>query len=83
LEIERFVQEHQAPAAGNGVSYRANWKVEVTSLMILIKAVADEKAPMSYLEPNMTALNQSAKVKGTQEIPGVKQYNDVVQARRK
>jgi hypothetical protein len=83
VDLTAFIREPQAPVAGNGVCYRANWKAEVVNLMVLVKAVADGKAPMSYLEPNMTALNQAAKAfKNTQEIPGVRQFNDTVQARR-
>lgn len=70
-----------APArpAAAGVSYRDNWKAEVTDLMALVQAVAGGKAPIDYLLPNATVLNALAKgKKETMAIPGVKAWNDRV-----
>jgi hypothetical protein len=81
IKTETFTE---APAAAAGVSYRSNWKAEVVDMMSLIKAVAAGNAPAAYHEPNMTALNGAAKAfKNTVQIPGVRQINETVQAKRK
>jgi hypothetical protein len=51
--------------------------------MALVKAVAAGSEPLTYISANTTALNQAARAfKGTREIAGVRQYNDVIQASR-
>jgi hypothetical protein len=68
-----------------GVSVAANWKGEVTSLPTLIKAVAENKASISLIMPNETAINQLARAtRGTLVIPGIRFYSEsVVRAGRK
>jgi hypothetical protein len=83
LPVADFIKPVTGPQKASGISYRDNWKAEVVDLMTLVKAVASGKAPLSYLEANMTALNQAAKaLRGTQDIPGVRQYSETVQAKR-
>lgn len=57
-----------------GLSYRENWNAEVTDKLALIKAVADGKAPLAYVEPNYTVLNQAARAikQDLNAIPGVR-----------
>jgi hypothetical protein len=81
VAVER-VKTPEAPKA-DGTSYRETWSAEVISLMTLVKAVAEGKAPIAYLEANTQALNAAARAfKGTVEIPGVKIKKDIVMARR-
>jgi hypothetical protein len=85
LNPAEFIKEQAAgPIAGDGVFYRVTWKATVIDLMKLVKAVAEGKAPIAYLEANMTALNAAAKsYRNTLDIPGVLQYNEPVQSKRK
>lgn len=49
------------------------WKAEVFDMKALAKAVAEGKAPVSAIEPNMTALNQMARaMKSGFNLPGVR-----------
>jgi hypothetical protein len=61
-----------------GVSYRDNWKAhESVDVKALAAAVAAGTVPSTFLVPNMVALNQFARAtKGTQQVPGVKVWND-------
>ncbi len=61
-----------------GVSYRDNWKAHPdVDVKALAAAVAAGTVPPTFLVPNMTAINQMVRAtKGTQPIPGVKQWND-------
>lgn len=61
-----------------GVTYRDNWKAHpVVDVKALARAVADGLVPATYLIPNLTALNQTAKAtQGTQAVPGVRFFND-------
>jgi hypothetical protein len=62
----------------HGVTYRDHWRVhESIDIKALAAAVASGAVASNLLTPNMTALNQIAKAtQGTQQIPGVKFYND-------
>lgn len=72
-----------APEKADGVSYRDAYSAEVVDLMTLVKAVAEGKAPISYLEANTTALNGWARAtKGAEALPGVKVVVQSIQARR-
>jgi hypothetical protein len=83
LDIAEFIKAPEGPVAASGISYRANWKAEVVDLMALVQAVAAGRLPVAVLLPNMPALNQMAKAyHNTQEIPGVRQFNDITQAKR-
>lgn len=56
-----------------GVSTRQTWKAEVTDLKALCRAVADGKASIEFIQPNMPALNGLARaLKSTMQIPGVR-----------
>jgi hypothetical protein len=76
------VKMPEVPKA-DGTSYRETWSAEVVSLAALVKAVAEGKAPIAYLEANTQALNAAARTfKGTVEIPGVRIKKDTILARR-
>lgn len=57
-----------------GISYRENWNADVTDLLALVKAVADGKAPLAYLQANTVALGAAARSLKTElnRIPGVR-----------
>lgn len=61
-----------------GVSYRSTFKAHPTiDVKALAGAVAAGTAPVSFLIPNMTAINQFARAtQGGQPVPGVKFYED-------
>ena len=62
-----------------GVSTRSNWKGEVEDFRALVNAVAQGKAPITFLEPNQSTINQMAKAqKGQMLYPGIRFYNDAV-----
>jgi hypothetical protein len=66
-----------------GVSYRETWSADLLSLPALVKAAAADPALVCYLEANMVALNQAARIyKNTVAIPGVAIKSETVQARR-
>lgn len=55
-----------------GISFKEQWYAEVTDLMALVIAIAKGKAPITFLEANMTALNKAAGAnKDTLQYPGV------------
>jgi hypothetical protein len=83
LDIASFIKAPELPVAASGISYRANWKAELVDFKSLIQAVAAGQLPDTVLLPNMPALNQMAKAyRNTREIPGVRQFNDITQAKR-
>lgn len=61
-----------------GVTYRDNWRVHPDiDVKALAGAVAAGAVGSHFVTPNLTALNQIAKAtQGTQQIPGVKFFND-------
>jgi len=68
---------------GAGVSYRESWSAEVSDLMTLVKAIAEGKTPLYYVEASMTALNGAMREsKGQAVIPGVKAVSSTSQVRR-
>lgn len=81
-----LAQPSEAPAVSvarmvpkvQGVTYRDNWKVHPTiDVKALAAAVANGTAPTTFIEPNVTAINQFARAtKGTQVVPGLKFFND-------
>lgn len=72
-----------APVKQAGTSYRTSYSAECVSLMDLVKAVAEGRAPICYLEVNQTAINGWAKTtKGTEELPGVRVVASDVQVKR-
>lgn len=65
----------------SGVSYRDNWKAEVTDLDALLQAIVEGKAPKSLVKIDSAKLNQLAKaMKDELRYPGVRAYNDRVVA---
>jgi hypothetical protein len=61
-----------------GVSYRDNWKAHPDiNLRALAAAVGAGQVPVTFLQPNLTAINQFAKAtKGAADVPGVRFFND-------
>lgn len=60
-----------------GTSIRETWKAEVTDLKALVVAVAEGRAPMTFIQANMTAINKTAvSMKDTMQFPGVRFYAD-------
>ncbi len=61
-----------------GVTYRDNWKAAPgVDVKALAAAVASGAAPATFLEPNMTAINQFARATvGAQPVPGIRFFND-------
>lgn len=56
-----------------GVSFSVRWSAEVVNLMELVKAVADGKANIEYLQANTVTLNRVAiALKSNMDVPGVK-----------
>lgn len=71
------------PVKAGGESYRELWSAEVVDLMALVKAVAEGRQPLAYLEPSMSTLNKAAAMfKGTVSIPGIKIKSETIIARR-
>lgn len=61
-----------APKA-EGLSFRSNFRAEVTDLALLVKAVAAGEAPLGALLPNLPMLNQMARaMKEELNLPGVR-----------
>jgi hypothetical protein len=62
-----------APAPASNVSYRENWKAQVSDKMALIKAVANGQASPELLDVNMSVADRLAKaLKNTANIPGLR-----------
>jgi TolA-binding protein len=56
-----------------GATVKTYWQAEVTDLRALCRAVADGKAAIACVEPNMTVLNAQARaLKKEMAIPGVR-----------
>lgn len=67
-----------------GIVYRDNWKAHPEiNIRNLAAAVAAGHAPVSFLMPNMTAINQWARAtQGGQIIDGIRVFNDRLVAAR-
>jgi hypothetical protein len=75
-----FVPE---PIKAEGVFYTDHFSAEVVDLLALVKAVAEGRQPISYLDANMTALNGVARsAKESANIDGVKIIKTTTQGRR-
>jgi len=61
-----------------GVTYRDQWKAHPDiDVRKLARAVADGAVPLTFLTPNLTAINQFARAtQGAQPVAGVKFFND-------
>jgi len=54
-------------------STRENWSAEVVDLMALVKAVAEGKAPLTWLKVDQVAINkQATATKNSLQFPGIK-----------
>lgn len=71
-ELAEFVPEEK-PYRAAGTQVREVWKAEVTDLKSLVIAVANGLAPLDFLQPNMSALNNTARAwKAPSTFPGVR-----------
>ena len=71
------------PAKAQGASVRTYYSAKVDSLVALVKAVAEGKAPIQAIEANMTYLNGRAVLeKDGFSLPGVSVVKDIKQTRR-
>lgn len=72
VAVKTFVPKVQ------GVTYRDQWKAHPeVDVRKLAAAVAAGTVPVTFLAPNLTAINQFARItQGAQPVPGVKFYND-------
>jgi len=61
-----------APAASRLSSGREVWSGQCVNLMALVKAVAEGRQPLSYLEASKTALQVAAKMKAACNIQGLR-----------
>ena len=62
-----------------GFSSRPNYSCQVDNLMVLVQAVAQGRAPITFLEANMTALNSQARsLKEAFSVPGCKLIKTIV-----
>jgi len=58
---------------------RDNWKARVTDIKKLCKAIGAGKVPVTYVQPDQSALDARAKSdRNTLNIPGVEAYNDPI-----
>jgi hypothetical protein len=70
-------------AQADGISMKINWRVKVTNLRALVKAVAEGRADLGLIQANMMALNGMARaLKGTMTIPGVRAVSEMSVAAR-
>ncbi len=66
-----------------GESHREIWRCEVFDLKALCLAVAEGRVPETYVEPNMIALNGSARIlKDALAVPGVRPTCEKILASR-
>ena len=62
-----------------GTSTTTRWHAEVTDLSALVAAVAEHRAPIEVLQPNMTVLNTQARsFKAGLNYPGVRSVSEKV-----
>ncbi len=61
-----------------GIVYRDNWKAHPEiNVKQVAAAIANGTAPVTFLVPNWTAINQWARAtQGSQQIPGIRVFND-------
>ena len=59
------------PTKATGVTYREQWTAKVVNLTELVKAVADGRVPLEYIQPNQQALDGLARsLKDALRVPG-------------
>lgn len=59
-----------------GVQHKQHWKAECTNLRLLVKAVADGKAPLDLIQVNQVQLNKLAvALKENMNIPGCRAWD--------
>ncbi len=72
--LEAYIPPPDTPKVKmEGATVKTFWSAEVYDLKVLAKAVGEGRAPLAYIERNMTALNAQARsLKKELNIPGVK-----------
>lgn len=71
--VEVYVQAETPKVELEGATVKTYWQAEVTDLRALCRAIAEGKASLNCIEPNMTVLNQMARaLRKELAIPGVK-----------
>jgi len=81
VQVPVFTPPVRQVEKAEGLSFRDNWKAEVTDLLALVQAVADGKASLNCLEPNMVTLNGLARaLKAQMRVPGVEAKNERISA---
>jgi hypothetical protein len=72
VSVEKSVPKVQ------GITYRDNWKAHPEiDVKALAAAVGNGTAPVRFVLPNVTAINQYAKAtQGTKAVPGIRWFND-------
>ena len=79
VQAAPVVLPKMAPKASRLSAGKTLWYAEVTDIKALCKAIADGKASINLIEPNMTALNNMARaMKSTMNIPGVQAKSKIV-----
>lgn len=81
VQVPVFTPPIRQAEKAEGLSFRDNWKAQVTDLMALVQAVAEGKASLACLEPNMVTLNGLARsLKDQMRVPGVEARNERISA---
>ena len=71
------------PPRADGLTQVKRWTAQVTDLMALVREIAAGRQPLSFIEPNLPALNLQAKSLKTElRIPGVKAVEEISYARK-
>ena len=60
-----------------GVSMRETWNAEVFDLLLLVKAIAENKASLALIEPNMTEIRKRVRaLKNDFKIDGIRVFSE-------
>lgn len=64
------------PEKAQGQAIRVTWKAEVTDLKALVRAVAEGRAPSSFIQADLVAINKQARAtQDTMKIDGIRFYS--------
>lgn len=77
IEAPVVVVQKMVPKV-DGITYRDQWKAHPDiDVKALAAAVAAGTAPVTFLTPNLTAINQFGRAtQGAQPVPGIRWFND-------
>jgi len=80
LELSPVILPSSAPKM-KGIVMREQIKAEVYDLLLLVKAVAEGKIPLTLVEPNMKAINGMIRAAGGDfKLPGVRVVTEKIMA---